>query len=104
MDALVDQRLVQVRAPAGVEQPVDLLVDRLDHGRMVVSEVEASDTGAEVEQVVVAARYSAQARGQRLDQDLLQAEIKQTRPLSVVMAERVADIREWARDRTVSAD
>jgi SpoVK/Ycf46/Vps4 family AAA+-type ATPase len=61
-------------------------------------------SGAEVEQVVVAARYSAQARGQRLDQDLLQAEIKQTRPLSVVMAERVAAIREWARDRTVSAD
>jgi hypothetical protein len=32
------------------------------------------------------------------------AEIARTRPLSVVMAERVAALRAWAADRTVRAD
>ena len=34
----------------------------------------------------------------------LDAEIARTRPLSVVMAERVSGLRAWAADRTVKAD
>ena len=30
--------------------------------------------------------------------------MKRTRPLSVVMAEKVAELRAWARERTVPAD
>ncbi len=69
-----------------------------------LSEQTEGFSGAEIEQVVVAASYRAHAQNQRPDQTMLVEEIQQTRPLSVVMAERVATIREWARNRTVSAD
>jgi hypothetical protein len=42
--------------------------------------------------------------GQKLTQAHLVAELARTRPLSVVMAERVEALRLWARDRTVPAD
>ena len=38
------------------------------------------------------------------DAVLLAAEIAATRPLEVVMAEKIAALREWADERTVSAD
>jgi hypothetical protein len=61
-------------------------------------------SGAEIEQVVVAALYAAAAdRIAPTQQHLLDA-IRATRPLSVLMAERVAALREWARSRTVPAD
>jgi hypothetical protein len=34
----------------------------------------------------------------------LLVEFRNTRPLSVLMAERVASLREWAKNRTVSAE
>jgi hypothetical protein len=48
--------------------------------------------------------YTAHSQGRVATQEDLQAEIKQSRPLSVVMAEKVAELREWARDRTVPCD
>jgi hypothetical protein len=35
---------------------------------------------------------------------LLAAELRNTRPLSVLMAEQVDALRRWARPRTVAAD
>jgi hypothetical protein len=35
---------------------------------------------------------------------LISDELKRTRPLSVTMAERIADLREWAAARTVPAN
>ena len=61
-------------------------------------------SGAEIEQAVVATLYSAHAKHTVADAQLLQTEIAATRPLAVVMAENVAALREWARDRTVPAD
>jgi SpoVK/Ycf46/Vps4 family AAA+-type ATPase len=61
-------------------------------------------SGAEIEQAVVGALYTAHATGQKLTQAHLAAELERTRPLSVVMAEKVAALRLWARDRTVAAD
>lgn len=61
-------------------------------------------SGAEIEQAVVAALYSAHAKQTAPDAQLLGAEIAATRPLAVVMAESVAALREWAKDRTVPAD
>jgi len=60
--------------------------------------------GAEIEQAVVAALYTAHARHSAPDAALLAGEIAATRPLAVVMAERVAALRAWAADRTVPAD
>jgi hypothetical protein len=48
--------------------------------------------------------YTAHAQGREVSQDDLLAEIKLTRPLSVVMAEKVEELREWASTRTVPCD
>lgn len=66
----------------------------------------ASDgyTGAEIEQAVVSACYAARARETAVDTAMIETEILQTRPLSVVMAEDVARLRAWAGERCVPAD
>lgn len=60
-------------------------------------------SGAELEQVVVSALYTAFAAGAPLAQQHLAHEAATTRPLSVMMAERVNVIREWASTRAVPA-
>jgi len=61
-------------------------------------------SGAEIEEVVVSGLYTAFADGSPLTRGLLDREIRATRPLSVTMAEQVARIRSWARDRAVLAN
>jgi AAA+ superfamily predicted ATPase len=61
-------------------------------------------SGAEIEQVVVAALYEARAAGTPLATSHLLDEARKTKPLSVVMAEKVAWLRAWAQGRTVRAD
>lgn len=67
---------------------------------------QASDgfSGAEIEQAIVATLYAAHADGAAPDDALLLAELRTTRPLSVVMREQVAALRAWASSRTVPAD
>ena len=61
-------------------------------------------SGAEIEQAIVAALYTAHAEKKPLDTDLLMQEIRTARPLSVIMAEQVSALRAWAGERTVPAD
>ncbi len=61
-------------------------------------------SGAEIEQAIVAALYSAHAAGEPLATAHILEEIGQTRPLSVVMRERIEALRGWAEGRTVAAD
>jgi SpoVK/Ycf46/Vps4 family AAA+-type ATPase len=61
-------------------------------------------SGSELEQAVIAVQYAAFAEGGAVRPDALAAEIARTRPLSVTMAEPVAALRAWARDRTVAAN
>ncbi|MET0581719.1 MAG: AAA family ATPase [Pseudoxanthomonas sp.] len=61
-------------------------------------------SGAEIEQAIVAALYTAHAERKPLDTDLLMQEIRHSRPLSVIMAEQVRALRAWAGERTVPAD
>jgi SpoVK/Ycf46/Vps4 family AAA+-type ATPase len=61
-------------------------------------------SGSEIEQAVVSAMYVARANGNGLTQANVLQEIKQTRPLSVVMAEKIDDLRRWAEGRTVPCD
>jgi len=61
-------------------------------------------SGAEIEQAIVGALYAAHAAGESLTTQHILAEIRETRPLSVVMVERVEALREWAVGRTVSCD
>jgi SpoVK/Ycf46/Vps4 family AAA+-type ATPase len=59
--------------------------------------------GAEIEQAVVAALYASHASKQALTTEHILQEIGQTKPLSILMAEKIAYLRNWAASRTVSA-
>ena len=61
-------------------------------------------SGAEIEQAIVSALYAAHAQRSDLSTELLLAELQRTRPLSVVMAEKVDLLRQWAVARTVACD
>lgn len=61
-------------------------------------------SGAEIEQVVISALFTAFSAAQPLSADLLRSECHATRPLSVTMAERVAKLRRWAAGRAVPAN
>jgi AAA+ superfamily predicted ATPase len=60
-------------------------------------------SGSEIEQAVVAGLYSALGGSGKLDAEILLKELKSTRPLSILMAEKIAGLRAWAADRTVQA-
>ncbi len=65
-----------------------------------------SFSGAEIEQAIIAAIFEVNARNNDdtlTSVDILH-ELQRTRPLSVVMAERIEALREWAHDRAVLAD
>jgi SpoVK/Ycf46/Vps4 family AAA+-type ATPase len=61
-------------------------------------------SGSEIEQAIVSAMYTAHAQGAQVSETELLNEIKQTKPLSVIMAERIEEVRDWAAKRTVPCD
>jgi SpoVK/Ycf46/Vps4 family AAA+-type ATPase len=61
-------------------------------------------SGAEIEQAVVAATYTALAQQLTLHTTGLLEELSHTRPIAVVMAEDIAALRQWAKNRTVFAN
>src|SRR5581483_5557870 len=86
---------------------IHLLKRALDPGQFdlrALAEASEGFSGSEIEQADVASMYTAHAGGRAISQPDLVAELKQTRPVSILMAEKVAEIREWAADRTVSCD
>jgi AAA+ superfamily predicted ATPase len=60
-------------------------------------------SGAEIEQAVVSALYTAFSRDEELTTQALADEVSLTKPLSVTMAERITALRDWAKDRAVHA-
>jgi SpoVK/Ycf46/Vps4 family AAA+-type ATPase len=69
-----------------------------------LAKLAAGYSGAEIEQAIVSASFEALARGDALRGADILAEIERTRPLSVVMAERIDALRAWASERAVFAD
>jgi len=61
-------------------------------------------SGAEIEQGIVSAMHNAFARKAELTTELLVETIKDSPPLSVTMAEKVEELRQWAAGRCVPAD
>ena len=59
-------------------------------------------SGAEIEQAVVSALYAAHTNKQPVNAALIAAELEATRPLSVVMGEKIAELREWASETNCS--
>jgi len=60
--------------------------------------------GAELEQAILSAMYGAFQEGVELQDRHIFEKMSKTRPLSVLMAERITELRDWAADRWVSAD
>ena len=61
-------------------------------------------SGAEIEQAIVSSLYTAHAQSAQLSTRHLLEELQRTRPLSVVMAEKIGTLRRWAEGRTVPGD
>jgi SpoVK/Ycf46/Vps4 family AAA+-type ATPase len=78
--------------------------DPAAHDLAVIATAARGFSGAELEQVVVAGLYTAFADGVELSTQHLLREAAATRPLAVMMAERIQTLRDWARERTVPAN
>jgi len=61
-------------------------------------------SGAEIEQAVISALYTAFSQKQQLSTEILLGELRAARPLSVTRQEDIAALRAWAHDRAVSAN
>jgi AAA+ superfamily predicted ATPase len=61
-------------------------------------------SGAELEQVIVSSLYTAFSAGSDITTEILLSEAKQTVPLSRTMAEKVASLKAWAKERAVNAN
>lgn len=68
--------------------------------------IEASDgfSGAEIEQAIIAARHEARANHEAVTTESLVRVIEGSPPLSVTMAEKVAELRRWSEGRCVPAE
>jgi len=79
-------------------------LDPLQFDLAQLAQRSAGFSGAEIEQAVVSALYSAHAQEMPLSTEHVLSEIAQTRPLSILMAEKIHHLRTWAAQRTVPCD
>lgn len=77
-------------------------VDTFDLKRLV--ELSEGYSGSELEQAVISALHDAFASKGDLNTEMIARAIANSPPLSVTMAERVAELREWAARRCVPAE
>jgi SpoVK/Ycf46/Vps4 family AAA+-type ATPase len=70
----------------------------------VLSTASEGFSGAEIEQSIVSALYTAFEQKTELSTQILLGEIRGTQPLSVTRAEDIQLIRDWAKTRAVAAD
>jgi SpoVK/Ycf46/Vps4 family AAA+-type ATPase len=85
---------------------IHLTKRKLDPAQFSIAKIAvASDgfSGAEIEQALVAAIYMALSENVPVTTEHVLKEIKLTKPLSVLMGEKIAGLRKWALGRTVSA-
>jgi SpoVK/Ycf46/Vps4 family AAA+-type ATPase len=61
-------------------------------------------SGAEIEQAVIASLHEAFSSKKDLNTNMILAALKNSPPLSVTAAERVAALRGWAQNRCMRAD
>jgi SpoVK/Ycf46/Vps4 family AAA+-type ATPase len=69
-----------------------------------LAEHSAGRTGSEIEAAVVAALFTAMDSARVLEQADLESALDSSPPLSVTMAEPIAALRRWAKDRCRPAD
>ncbi len=67
-------------------------------------EASAGFSGAEIEQAIIAARHEARANNRAVTTESLVRVLETSPPLSVTMAEKVAELRAWSQGRCVPAE
>ncbi|MCE2028177.1 AAA family ATPase [Sessilibacter corallicola] len=78
-------------------------ISTIDFDMELLVQTSAGFSGAEIEQAIVSAQFAANAQEMHLDDQLVLQQLHLTKPLSVVMGEKIAALRAWAQDRTISA-
>jgi AAA+ superfamily predicted ATPase len=95
--AAARQHIFSIHLRRRKRDPLRYALDRL-------AEAASGFSGAEIEQAVTSALYAAFSEGSELtDQHLFDA-LAETRPLSVLMSDRITQLRTWAKDRCVPAN
>ncbi len=96
-DATVRREIFMIHLKRRGQDP-----DAFDLSQLVAASVGFS--GAEIEQSVVAALYSAYPQSGKVNTAEIVAELKATQPLSVVMSEKIQALQDWSVGRTVSVN
>jgi len=91
------QKILEIHLARRKRDPSQFALDEL-------VAVTAGFSGAEIEQLIIAAMYAAFGTGSELREKHLLAQVKNTRPLGVLMRERIEALRAWAHGRCVPAD
>jgi ATP-dependent 26S proteasome regulatory subunit len=61
-------------------------------------------SGAEIEQAIIAALHEAFSSKKKLSTETIERCLRNSPPLSVTMAEKIAELRDWAKGRCVPAE
>jgi SpoVK/Ycf46/Vps4 family AAA+-type ATPase len=93
----VRKRIFEIHLAARSLEPKKIDLD-------TVADAAKGFSGAEIEQAIVSSLYAAHSQDSALSTAHIIDELKRTRPLSVVMSERISTLRQWASDRTVPSD
>lgn len=93
----VRQEILRIHLKSRGQDPATIDIDTLAAATRGFS-------GAEIEQAIVSSLYAAHAQKTTVSTGLMLDEIRRTRPLSVVMAERIDHLRRWAAGRTVASE
>ena len=78
--------------------------DPKDFDLDLLADISDGFSGAEIEQAIVSALYTVAASEEKLTMQSLETTIHGTNPLSVVMEEKIQQLRLWAKERCVFAD
>ncbi|RTZ59086.1 MAG: ATPase [Gammaproteobacteria bacterium] len=79
-------------------------LDPLDFNLGPLVESSEGFSGSEIEQAIISALYQAFSDNSQLSQKYLEDEISRTRPLSVIMDDKISALRLWAKGRTVKVN
>ena len=93
----VRRRIFEIHLNARGQDPAAIDMD-------LVADAARGFSGAVIEQAIVGALYAAHAQESELDTGHVLEELSRTRPLSVVMSEKIGALRQWAAGRTVPSD
>ncbi len=80
----------------------DLTSDKFDVEQL--ADAAKGFAGGEIEQAIVSALYTALAAKEMINTGHILNELGSTKPLSIIMAEDIEQLRSWANERTVTAN